>query len=156
MIEIIDKVNLKVKSVPNDIEVIIDPNGNTVFLKDYQLKGQRIFGVIHKEDGSTIFLYKNIRKEKDEIKKEIESSDIFLAMIDEYYFDNPKTIEQFLYAKLLDKPMVILEENNELQKFPEIIKGCDILLILPLTEDNPTPEELDQKIKEALKKRSEY
>ena len=76
-------------------------------------------------------------------------------MIDEGFFNNPECVEQFLYAKMVDKPMVFLEENNELKKHPELIKGCDILLKLPLTEDDPTPEELEKKINKAWKKRSE-
>ena len=153
MIEVIDKTNRKIKSVPDDTEVIIGPKGNTIYLEDYQMEGMRIYGIIHKENGSTLFLYKNIKEKKEELKRKIEESDIFLVMLDESYLTNPKCLEKFLYAKICNKPMIILEENNALSKFPALIEGCNIILKLPLTKESPTHEELEQKIKEALKKR---
>lgn len=141
-----------VKNVQDDIEVVIDPNGNTIFLKDYQSKDQRIFGIIHKEDGSTMVLYKNLKKEADELKKKVEESDVFLVLLDKGYFNNSDRIEQFLYAKFLKKPMVILEENGILEEYSSYLRGCDIILKLPLTED--LPKDLTNKIKRALKKRN--
>jgi hypothetical protein len=57
MIEIIDKINNTVRQVVDDLEIVVDPAGIVFHVKDYQLDGQRIFGIIHKEDGSTLFCY---------------------------------------------------------------------------------------------------
>ncbi len=152
MIEIIDKTSNTVRTVPATLEVVIDPNGNSIFLEDYQINGKKLYGIIHKKDGTTMFLYKN-PEDIDETKQKVEQSDVFLVMLDEEYLNNYECLEQFLYAKFLKKPMVILEENNILNKFPNLTFGCDILLKLPLTENTPTPEVLTKKIKEALKKR---
>jgi len=63
MIEILDKINNKYKVVSDDIDMVIHPlNKETTFLKDVLLDGHKITGVIFKEDGSTIFLYKNLKK----------------------------------------------------------------------------------------------
>ena len=152
MIEIIDKTNNTVRTVPDTLEVVIDSKGNSIFLEDYQIEGKKLYGIIHKEDGTTMILYKN-PGDVDEAKQKVEQSDVFLVMLDEGYLNNYECLEQFLYAKFLKKPMVILEENNILNKFPNLTFGCDILLKLPLTENTPTPEVLTKKIKEALKER---
>ncbi|KKM74596.1 hypothetical protein LCGC14_1398700 [marine sediment metagenome] len=154
MIEIIDKTNNTIRSVPDSLEVVIDPNGNSIFLEDYRIEGKKLYGIIHKEDGTTNFLYKN-PGEIDERKQEVEQSDIFLVMLDEGYLNNYECLEEFLYAKFLKKPMVVLEEDKILNKFPNLTFGCDILLRLPLTENSPTSEELTKKIKEALQQRKE-
>ncbi|KKL53570.1 hypothetical protein LCGC14_2274130 [marine sediment metagenome] len=63
MIEILDKINDTTKTVKDDIDLIIHPlNRETTFLKDMQLEGQKITGIILKEDGTTLILYKNINK----------------------------------------------------------------------------------------------
>lgn len=152
MIEIIDKTSNTIRTVPDTLEVVIDPNGNSMFLEDYQIEGKKLYGIIHKEDETTMFLYKNPGA-VDGTKKRVEESDIFLVMLDEEYLNDLECLEQFFYAKFLKKPIVILEENNILKKFPNLTFGCDILLKLPLTENSPIPEELTKKIKEALKNR---
>ena len=154
MIEIIDKTNNTIRSVPDSLEVVIDPNGNSIFLEDYHIEGKELYGIIHKEDGTTNFLYKK-PGDIDEPKQKVEQSDIFIVMLDEGYLNNYECLEQFLYAKFLKKPMVILEDDNILNKFPNLTFGCDILLRLPLTENSPTSEELTKKIKEALQQRKE-
>lgn len=65
-IEILDKINNTYKKVPGDIDLVIHPlNNEATFLKDVLLEGHRITGVIFKEDGTTMILYKN-KKQRDE------------------------------------------------------------------------------------------
>lgn len=64
MIEIIDKINNTISKVKDEIEIILDPNGNTIFIKDYHLEGKVIYGIIHKEDGTTLFLYTDENKKR--------------------------------------------------------------------------------------------
>ena len=66
MIEILDKVNDTYKQVADDIDMVIHPINNEVtFIKDMELTGHRIIGVIFKEDGTTLFLYKNLKNLKN-------------------------------------------------------------------------------------------
>ena len=61
MIEILDKINNTYKKVSNNIDMVIHPlNRETTLIKDMELEGQRITGVIFKEDGSTLILYNRI------------------------------------------------------------------------------------------------
>lgn len=152
MIEIIDQISNTIKQVPDSLEVVIDPKGNSFFLNDYQIEGKKLFSIIHKDDGRTIFLYKK-PGEIDKIKKAVEESEIFIAIIDEGFLNNIETLEQFLYAKFLKKPIIILEENNALEKIPKLTEGCDILLRVHLAKDEPPPKDLSKRIKEALKQR---
>ena len=64
MIEVIDEINNIITKIQDNTEVIIDYAGNTFFINDYQLDGKAIFGIIHKKDGTTIFLYVNEKKKK--------------------------------------------------------------------------------------------
>jgi len=65
MIEIIDKINYTCKTVEDDIDMVIHPlNKETTFLKDVELEGHQIIGVIFDEDGSTLILYKNKNKKR--------------------------------------------------------------------------------------------
>jgi len=152
LIEIIDQISNTIKRVPDSLEVVIDPKGNSFFLNDYQIEGKKLYSIIHKDDGTTIFLYKKPR-EIDEIKKAVEESEIFLAIIDEGFLNNIETLEQFLYAKFLKKPVVILEEDNALERFPKLTEGCDILLRVHLAKDEPPPKDLSKKIKDAWQQR---
>jgi len=69
MIEILDKINDTYKTVKDDIDMVIHPlNKEATFLKDVPLEGHKITGVIFKEDGTTLFLYKNISKKRIKIK----------------------------------------------------------------------------------------
>lgn len=65
-IEILDKINNTYKKVDRDedMKVIHPLNKKTIFLKDMELKGEEITGVIFKEDGTTLILYchKKIRE----------------------------------------------------------------------------------------------
>ncbi|KKL89936.1 hypothetical protein LCGC14_1909740 [marine sediment metagenome] len=64
MIEILDKINNTYEKVSEDIDMVIHPlNKETTFLKDCNLEGHKITGVIFKEDGTTMILYKNITRE---------------------------------------------------------------------------------------------
>ncbi len=59
MIEILDKINNTYNKVSDDIDMIIHPlNKETTFIKDMEIPSKRITGVIFKEDGSTMILYK--------------------------------------------------------------------------------------------------
>lgn len=61
MIELLDKINNTYKKVEDNIDMVIHPlNKETTFLKDMELEGHKITGVIFKEDGTTLILYKNI------------------------------------------------------------------------------------------------
>ncbi len=58
MIELLDKINNTYKHVSDDIDMVIHPlNRETTFLKDMELEGHKITGVIFKEDGTTLILY---------------------------------------------------------------------------------------------------
>jgi len=63
MIEIIDKINNTIEKIPDTQEIVIDPAGNPIVIKDYELEGQRIVEIIHKRDGSTLFCYINKERE---------------------------------------------------------------------------------------------
>ena len=152
MIEIIDQISNTIKRVPDSLEVVIDPKGNSFFLNDYQIEGKKLYSIIHKDDGKTIFLYKT-PGEIDKIKKAVEESEIFLAIIDEGFLNNIECLEQFLYAKFLKKPVVILEEDNALERFPKLTEGCDIILKLHLAKDESPPKDLSKKIKDAWQQR---
>ena len=70
MIEILDKINNIYKNVSDDMDMVIHPlNKETTFLKDMELEGQRITGIIFKEDGTTIILYQNIKIIKEILKE---------------------------------------------------------------------------------------
>ena len=59
MIELLDKINNTYKKVEDNIDMVIHPlNKETTFLKDMELEGHKITGVIFKEDGTTLILYK--------------------------------------------------------------------------------------------------
>ena len=64
MIQIIDKVNDSITKIQDNTEVIIDPKGNTLFIDDFQHEGKVIYGIIHKEDGTTLFCYTGEKKKK--------------------------------------------------------------------------------------------
>ena len=64
MIEIIDKINNVIRKVDDNLKVVINPNGETVFIDDYQIEGKAIYGIIHKKDGSTLFCYTDEKKKK--------------------------------------------------------------------------------------------
>ena len=75
MIEIIDKINNTVEKIPDNTEAIIDPIGNPIIIKDNEIEGQKIVGIIHKRDGSTLFCYVNKEREVEfweDYKKSIE------------------------------------------------------------------------------------
>jgi len=58
MIEILDKINNTYEKVSESIDMVIHPlNKETIFLKDVEIEGKNITGVIFKEDGSIIILY---------------------------------------------------------------------------------------------------
>ena len=62
MIEILDKINNTYKTVKDNFDLIIHPlNREATFLKDMKLKGHKITGIVLKEDGTTLVLYKNIK-----------------------------------------------------------------------------------------------
>ena len=64
MIELLDKINNTYKKVSNNIDMVIHPlNKEATFLKDMKLEGHKITGIIFKEDGTTLILYKNCIKE---------------------------------------------------------------------------------------------
>jgi len=63
LIEIIDKINNTYKKVQDDIDMVVHPlNKEATFLKDVELEHHKITGVIFREDGTTMILYKNIRR----------------------------------------------------------------------------------------------
>ena len=58
MIEILDKINNTYNKVDDKIDMVIHPlNKEATFLKDQELEGKTITGVIFKKDGSTLILY---------------------------------------------------------------------------------------------------
>lgn len=58
-IEILDKINLTYDVVSDDIDMVVHPlNKEATFLRDVELDGHKITGVIFKEDGTTLILYK--------------------------------------------------------------------------------------------------
>ncbi len=64
MIEILDKINNTHEKVSDNIDMVIHPlNKEATFLKDYNIEGHKITGIILKEDGTTMILYKNITRE---------------------------------------------------------------------------------------------
>lgn len=58
-ITIIDKINDTIDTFNSSLIFVIDPAGEIYYLKDYQIKNKRMFGIIHKKDGSTLFCYEN-------------------------------------------------------------------------------------------------
>jgi hypothetical protein len=70
-----------------------------------------------------------------EWKKNLETSDIYLGLISEGFFEQPRLLEQFLYAKSLKKPMVLLIQKGSEVNPPDIFDGADIRAILDYDED---------------------
>ena len=64
MIEIIDKINNIIRKVDDNLNVVVDPNGETIFIDDYQIEDKAIYGIIHKEDGTTLFCYTDKKKKR--------------------------------------------------------------------------------------------
>jgi hypothetical protein len=60
------------------------------------------------------------------IRKGIEQSEYFIAIIEEHYYDDPDCIEQFLYAKNLGKPMILYIKKGINKIITELFKNCDI------------------------------
>lgn len=63
--------------IKDDIEVILDPKGNAFFLNEYKLEGKAIYCIVHKEDGTTMFLYTSEKKKRiwdfyEVIKQDLE------------------------------------------------------------------------------------
>lgn len=63
MIEVIDKINNTVEKIQDNTEIVIDPAGNPIVIKDYELEDQKIVGIIYKKDGTTLFCYVNKERE---------------------------------------------------------------------------------------------
>jgi len=79
LIEIIDKINNMIRKVDDNLILVVDPNGETIFIDDYQIEDKAIYGIIHKEDGSTLFCYTDEKKKKakdfyDSIKQFLEEN----------------------------------------------------------------------------------
>lgn len=64
MILIFDKINNRIDEIDRNQEVILDPNDNPIVLTDHvnEFRGLNkiLTGIIFKEDGSSLFLYKKI------------------------------------------------------------------------------------------------
>ena len=77
MIEVIDEINNTISRIKDNTEVVLDPEGNTFFLREYELEGKAICRVIYKEDKTTMFLYTTEKKKKiwdfyEVIKRDLE------------------------------------------------------------------------------------
>lgn len=66
----------------------------------------------------------------ENIRKGIEQSEYFLAIIGECYYDDPDCIEQFLYAKNLGKPMILYIKKGINEIITDLFKNCDIKLAI--------------------------
>lgn len=73
--------------------------------------------------------------EEHDWKKSLEISDIYLGLISKGFFENPRLLEQFLYAKTLKKPMILLIQKGSEVNPPDIFNGADIRAILDYDED---------------------
>ena len=79
MIKIIDETTNTISTIKDDTEVLLDPEGNTFFLREYELEGKTIHCVIYKEDKTTLFLYTTEKKKRtrdfyEVIKHELEEN----------------------------------------------------------------------------------
>lgn len=78
------------------------------------------------------------------IRKGIEESEYFIAIIDENYYDDPDCIEQFLYAKNLGKPMILYIKRGIKKIITDIFKGCDIRFTFIYDDINNLEESRDE------------
>jgi len=65
MIEILDEINNTYKTIYHRIDVVVHPlNKYKTKLKECHIEGHEIIGIVFKEDGSTLILYKNLKEVK--------------------------------------------------------------------------------------------
>jgi hypothetical protein len=74
MLLILDKINNKMYEIDRNEEVIIDPAGNPIILSDYidEYRDENLIitGIIFKEDGSSMILYRDIIEVYEEFANE--------------------------------------------------------------------------------------
>ncbi len=67
MIELLDKINNTYNKISDKIDMVIHPlNKETTFLKDMELEGHKLTGIIFKKDGTTLICYKIIKEETND------------------------------------------------------------------------------------------
>ncbi len=66
-IEILDEINNINKNIPDNTDMVIHPlNKETTFLKDIELEGHKLTGIIFEKDGTTMICYKIIKEETND------------------------------------------------------------------------------------------
>ena len=93
-----------------------------------------------------------IKGMRKETIKGIESSDIFIVIVTENYYKDADAMEEFIYAKSLKKPMVLVIKNGT-EITESDFKGCDIRhkTYFSTTEDLKGLEKTFKKIVDEIK-----
>ena len=87
-------------------------------------------------------------------RKGIEDTDCFISIISPNFFEEPLCIDQALYAKSLNKPTILIIVKGTVFTIPDLFDNIVLKIEIKDAIDlRERKQEINNKIKEALKKR---
>ena len=90
-------------------------------------------------------------------KELMESSQMYIALVTEGFYDNIDCIEQTLYAKNQNIPTIIIHHNDVIPEIPDLFKGMNIIERYNFNDSNKDEvrARFNKKILEIKKERTE-